>query len=172
MDLTALEREVLQLIDSSVAPSTRRSYRSAQNRYISFCQLANVTPFPVSTHILCQFVAFLGSQGLKHQTVKSYLSAVRHAQITALADPGGCIGGTCTPLRALCYIVLYSCAPPSPFVIIFILLCTPFTLRNCIHTLVHPHLRFVITSWICPSMWSAISVSPTYGFLPFKHSIM
>ena len=83
MDLTALEREVLQLIDSSVAPSTRRSYQSAQNRYVSFCQLANATPFPVSTHVLCQFVAFLGSQGLKHQTVKSYLSAVRHAQITA-----------------------------------------------------------------------------------------
>ena len=83
LDLTALERDVLQLIDSSVAPSTRCSYRSAQNRYVSFCQLANVTPFLISIHILHNFVAFLGSQGLKHQSVKSYLSAVRHTQITA-----------------------------------------------------------------------------------------
>ena len=88
LDLTTLEREVLQLIENSVAPSTRRTYRSAQNRYLSFCQLANVIPFPVSTHILCQFVAFLGSQGVKHQSAKSYLSAVRHAQITAgFQDP-------------------------------------------------------------------------------------
>ena len=40
-------RNVLQLIENSVAPTTRCIYRLAQNRYWSFCQLANVTPFPV-----------------------------------------------------------------------------------------------------------------------------
>ena len=63
-------------------------YASAQNRYISFCQHTNATPFPVSVHLLCNFVAFIGSQGLKHQLVKTYLSAVRHAKISAgFPDP-------------------------------------------------------------------------------------
>ena len=39
-------------------------------------------------HLLCNFVAFLGSQGLKCQSVKTYLSAVSHAQISAgFLDP-------------------------------------------------------------------------------------
>lgn len=83
-----MEGNVLQLIDDSLAPSTRRTYLSAQNRYIVFCQRTNTTPFPVSIHVLCCFVAFLGSQGLKHVSVKSYLSAVRHAQIAGgFPDP-------------------------------------------------------------------------------------
>ena len=88
LDITSLEGSVLQLIRDSIAPSTRRTYASAQNKYISFCQLTNATPLPVSVHLLCNFVAFLGSQGLKHQSVKTYLSAVRHAQISAgFPDP-------------------------------------------------------------------------------------
>ena len=38
--------------------------------------------------MLCRYVAYLGAQGLKHGSIKSYLSAVRHAQITAgFPDP-------------------------------------------------------------------------------------
>ena len=60
----------------------------AQNRYLSFCQRTNIIPFPTSIHVLCSFVAVLGSQGLKHQSVKKYLSAIRHAQISAgFPDP-------------------------------------------------------------------------------------
>ena len=60
----------------------------AQNRYLSFCQRTNIIPFPTSIHVLCSFVAVLGSQGLKHQSVKTYLSAIRHAQISAgFPDP-------------------------------------------------------------------------------------
>lgn len=39
-------------------------------------------PLPVSEDRLCQFVAFLRLEGLRHQTAKSYLSAVRHLQIS------------------------------------------------------------------------------------------
>ena len=38
-------------------------------------------PFPTSEELLCKFVAWLFVQGLSHQTMKSYLSAVRHLQI-------------------------------------------------------------------------------------------
>ena len=49
----------------------------------------------------------------------------------------GGTGGTCTPLCTLLHIVLYSCAPPP-------------SLRNYIHTLVHPHSPFLINSCSAP----------------------
>ena len=52
-------------------------------------------------------------------------------------------GGTCTPLCALYYIVLYCCTLPSPLLIIFTLLCPP-------------HLQLVINSWIQLWIWSAL----------------
>ena len=64
LDITSLEGSILQLIRDSIAPSTRCTYVSAQNRYISFCQHTNATPFPVLVYLLCNFIAFLGSQGL------------------------------------------------------------------------------------------------------------
>ena len=48
-------------------------------------------------------------EGEKAKNVSSTLVLLQ-----SVADPGGCIGGTCTPLRALYYIVLYSCAPLLP----------------------------------------------------------
>ena len=43
---------------------------------------------PVSERKLCEFVANTAKEGLKHQTIKSYLSAVRHLQIlVGLGDP-------------------------------------------------------------------------------------
>ena len=39
-------------------------------------------PFPVSQALLCYFVAHLANSGLAYQTIKTYLAAVRHAQIT------------------------------------------------------------------------------------------
>ena len=55
----------------------------------------------------------------------------------AVADPKGAQGDTCTPLRTLYCIVLYSHA-------------TPIFLCNYIHTLVHPHPPLIINSWIRP----------------------
>ena len=45
-------------------------------------------PFPVFEHILMYFVAYLHQDGLAPGTVKSYLSAVRHSQISlGFGDP-------------------------------------------------------------------------------------
>ena len=72
-----------------MATSTQRAYSSAHRRYLSFCTAYNVSPtFPLSENTLCYFVAYLHTQALKHQTIKSYLSGIRHAQIAlGFSDP-------------------------------------------------------------------------------------
>ena len=53
-----------------------------------FCTQFNFTPLPVNETILCRFVAFLVSQSLSPQSIRSYLSAVRHLQVmSGLPDP-------------------------------------------------------------------------------------
>ena len=65
-----------------LAESTRRTYQSGLNRYMSFCCAFGVpSPFPVSEMLLCYFVTSLARDGLAPATIKSYLAAVRHAQI-------------------------------------------------------------------------------------------
>ena len=52
------------------------------------CQSLGFPPLPATEGRLCYFVAFLKEMGLRHQTVKSYLSAVRHMQISqGMGDP-------------------------------------------------------------------------------------
>ena len=47
-----------------------------------FCSTYGVSnPLPVSQSLLCYFAAYLGRNGLTHQTIKTYLSAVRYLQI-------------------------------------------------------------------------------------------
>ena len=65
----------------TLAPSTVRSYDSGQSRYLNFCREAQVEPSPFVEHTLCMFCAHLTSEGLSHQTIKSYLSAIRHYHI-------------------------------------------------------------------------------------------
>ena len=72
----------------ALAPSTKRVYQSAQKRFLEFCMAANLTPLPLSEDLLCYYVAFLGKQGLKHSSIKSYLSSLCHMQISyGLEDP-------------------------------------------------------------------------------------
>lgn len=57
---------------------------------MEFCAAAGLSPFPAREASFSAFVAFLYRLGLSARTViKSYLSAVRHAQITlVLGDLG------------------------------------------------------------------------------------
>ena len=48
----------------------------------NICQLTGVPPLPVSEKGLLHFVACGVNQGLKHQTIKSYISAIRHLQVS------------------------------------------------------------------------------------------
>ena len=58
-------------------------------RYHNFCNRFKIqNPFPLTETIICRFVAFLGQEGLKHPTLKVYLSGLRFAQIhQALGNP-------------------------------------------------------------------------------------
>ena len=72
----------------ALAPSTKRVYQSAQKRFLEFCMAAKLPPLPLLEELPCYYVAFLGKQGLKHSSIKSYLSSLRHMQISyGLEDP-------------------------------------------------------------------------------------
>ena len=50
---------------------------------LNFVMLASkLTPLPVTGEVLCFYVSQLADDGLAHQTLKSYLSALRHMEIT------------------------------------------------------------------------------------------
>ena len=66
----------------------QRAYKSGEKRYLLFCESIQESPYPVSEQRMSAFVAFLYQQGLSATTFKSYLAAVRHAQIAlGLGDP-------------------------------------------------------------------------------------
>ena len=72
--------------------STQKVYGSGSRRYNNFCDLYSVSyPYPVSENILVRFASYLYTDGMKAGTIKSYLAAVRHAQISlGLGDPRMC----------------------------------------------------------------------------------
>ena len=83
MDLAQLEENVSHFLGQALAPATLRSYKSGQARYFQFCQDAGLQPLPLTEQVLCMFVAHLGTESLSHQTLKCYLSAIRHFSIMA-----------------------------------------------------------------------------------------
>lgn len=70
-----LEGLVRDLVTESLASSTRKA---GQKRYLSFCQDSHSNPFPLMEDQLCGFVAHLAEDGLKHSSIKGYLSAIPH----------------------------------------------------------------------------------------------
>ena len=68
-----------------IAKSTTRSYNSALKRFYQFCTKFSIDyPFPVSESLLCYYVAFLAQSGLAPSSIRSYLAAVRHMQVTCI----------------------------------------------------------------------------------------
>ena len=89
MDITQLDSVVLYYCDLGIAPSTARTYRTAVTRFSAFCaKFRVVRPFPVDELLLCRFLAALAKEGLAPATLRTYLSGIRHAQITrGLPEP-------------------------------------------------------------------------------------
>ena len=88
LDIPSLDRLVESYFRSGLAPSTRHSYTSAKRRFLSFCDVSKSTPLPVTEQLLCRYVSFLAEQGLSSKSIKLYLSAVCHLQISInLQDP-------------------------------------------------------------------------------------
>ena len=68
--------------------STKRSYDSAQRRYLNFCTRGKFAPLPITQKTLHRYVVFLAQEGLAHTSIKSYLSALRQLQIAqGMQDP-------------------------------------------------------------------------------------
>ena len=73
------------LIRGSIAPSSHRTYSSAQRQYVDFCQSINQHPVPVSNQVLILFTACL-AQRCTHSTGRTYLAAVRHLNISKVFE--------------------------------------------------------------------------------------
>ena len=80
--LHTLENYVSHFIGQALAPSTVQTYRCGQRRFSCFCRDAGLKPFPLTDRLLCLFVSHLAADGLTHQIIKSYLSAVWYFHIT------------------------------------------------------------------------------------------
>ena len=69
-------------------PSTKRVYRTGQQRYLEFCRAGGLPAFPLGEDRLCTLVAHLVDGGLQHSSIKGYLSAIRHLLIVnGMGDP-------------------------------------------------------------------------------------
>ena len=82
MDIPGLETAVQGFYSQGLAPATRRVYESAVRRFLAFCTSANLPPYPVSESTLCLFASHLAAAGLKHQSIRRYLSGIRHLYIS------------------------------------------------------------------------------------------
>ncbi len=81
MDDAKLDRLVAKYTAAGLADSTRRAYSSSQRRYLEFCRRADYTVMPATQQVLCKFASQLADEGLKHTTIKAYMSGVRHLHI-------------------------------------------------------------------------------------------
>lgn len=63
------------------------TYSSAQRQYLAFCQSYQIQPLPLSEVSVCLFAAFLAHRGLKSQSISTYLSGLRHLQVSAGFQP-------------------------------------------------------------------------------------
>ena len=83
-----LDQAVRFYLNSSVTPSTRKAYESANRRFIKFCNKFKLLAYPADEDILCKFSSQLAVEGLAPSSIKAYLSAVRFCQLRAgFPDP-------------------------------------------------------------------------------------
>jgi len=80
LDLQELDQTVQQYFTAGLAPSSHKTYQTAECRYLGFCSNFALTPLPTSEELLCYFSACLGQQGLAHTSIRTYLSGVRQCR--------------------------------------------------------------------------------------------
>ena len=71
------------LMDAAYKSNTKRTYSSAQKRFIDFCVQFKLVQMPVTEDTLLLYVSFLFEQGLSGSTIRVYLSAVRSLHVLA-----------------------------------------------------------------------------------------
>lgn len=79
--IARLEGIAESLIADSLAENSWRAYSSAQASFQSFCHSLRMPALPAGEHLLLLYAAHL-SQRVCHGTVRSYMSAIRHLQVS------------------------------------------------------------------------------------------
>ena len=87
LDLALLETSVQHYFENGLAPSTQRTYQAGIQSFTRFCSLVGVSPNIVSQDTLCSYVAYMTNNNCAFQTIKTYLSAIRHFQISNRVSP-------------------------------------------------------------------------------------
>ena len=88
LDIRRLDQAVRQYYEAALTPSTHKTYRAAEHKYLTFCNNFSVSPLPTSENILCYFAACLGQEGLASSSIRTYLSGIRQIQLAAgFSDP-------------------------------------------------------------------------------------
>ena len=79
LDMSAMEESVERYFQAGLAPSTRKTYGTAMERFHAFCIKYDIyDPFLMSEHLMCCFAAHLADEGLAPQTGKGYLVGHDH----------------------------------------------------------------------------------------------
>lgn len=87
-----MEQQCKAYLNNSLAPSTRRTYSSVQQKFAQFCNIiGRSSPLPADERTLCLFTAHL-AKSIQSRSIKVYLSAIRSLHIeNGFADPiAGC----------------------------------------------------------------------------------
>ena len=70
-------------MSAALKDNTKRTYSSAQKRYLNFCEHYHRVPMPASEDTLLLYVSFLFEEGLTGTSIRVYLSAVRSLHVFA-----------------------------------------------------------------------------------------
>ena len=70
-----------KLMGAALKQNTHRTYSSAQNRFLKFCDTYNQVAMPVSEDTIVLYVIYLFEEGLVGASIRVYLSAVRSLHI-------------------------------------------------------------------------------------------
>ena len=92
LDVGRLEAVAKELCRASLAPSSSKTYQSAQKIFTEFCLTCGKTPLPASEQLLILFVADLADR-VCFSTASTYLATIRHMHIAqGYGDPlKGCL---------------------------------------------------------------------------------
>lgn len=90
MNITANEllNETLISIDGAYAPSTIRAYRTSFERFIEFCDEADINPLPAEPQNVARYISKLTASGLKSSSIRIIVAAISSIhKLNLLNDP-------------------------------------------------------------------------------------
>ena len=80
--MNSLHRAVQHYYINGLIPSTHRSYKAGQSRYLAFCRQILCSAVSTSESTMLLFVAYLANERLFYTTIKVHLAAIRNLHTT------------------------------------------------------------------------------------------